>query len=112
MIKKEKSKKFVFTELEFGFIFKPYSLESQVDSVKTISRISDFYSRLNKGQIVIEDVITDDIHDHIIEFGPFDFINYPTEELENTLKVKKELTLEIKTIPADIYFSDKLCLFL
>lgn len=92
---------------EFGFVFKPYSLETQVGSVKTINGISDFYSKLNKGQIVVEDVITDDIKDHIIEFGPFEFTNYTTEELENSLNVKRELTMDSLWVIPYVKYKDQ-----
>lgn len=83
-----------FLPEEFGFIFKPYSLETQVESVKNMNKICNFYNKLNKGQVVIEDIITDDIQDNSIEFGPFKFDDYPLSELEQSINTTKEITMD------------------
>jgi predicted RNA methylase len=79
---------------EFGFLFKPYSLETQVDTVKQINKLSSFYNKLNKGQVVIEDILTDDITDNAIEFGPFMFDDYPTDESEKSINTNKEIIMD------------------
>jgi protein arginine N-methyltransferase 1 len=83
-----------FLPEEFGFIFKPYSLETQVESVKNMNKICSFYNKLNKGQVVVEDIISDSIQDNSIEFGPFKFDDYPLDELENSITTNKEITMD------------------
>ena len=98
-----------FLPEEFGFIFKPHSLETQVESVKNMNKICSFYNKLNKGQVVIEDIITDDITENSIEFGPFKFDDYPLTELEKSINTTKEITMDsLWVIPYVKSQSDKL----
>lgn len=83
-----------FLPEEFGFIFKPYSLETQASSVKTMNKLSSFYNKLNKGQIILEDAIGDNVSDQSIEFGPFKFNDYPLDELENGMRTSKETNMD------------------
>ena len=79
---------------EFGFIFKPYSLARNSDSVQAICELNKTYKKLNEGQIIIEDLVTEDPYVNSIEFGPFKFDNYPLNKMENSVKLDAEVLMD------------------
>jgi len=77
----------------FGFEFKFYDSDN-IDSINYIHSLgSTFEETMQSGQTIVEDVIPDD-HNDWLNFGPWDFYNYPEGILEQRNVFKKSTRID------------------